>query len=210
MGVPQSAPNLGQAPPVLRVHSISKHGEDRLRILETVGKGVWTHHRSKGSVICGREKCPPAEHRKGGQWKGYAFSLLWLPLEKRWLPTILEVPENLELDLRNQLVPGEAWVCWREHNEAKKTQKVRGRRAGPAVDFSHLKIESALQGARRVYHDPFLEFWLDNPMPDRVLVEMIEDFGIVKPLPPEPKPETTGELLSRYRTRLQETRGAAS
>src|SRR4029077_4456212 len=89
--------------------------------------GLATHWVNKRSEHCQQEDCPANWHRTKSYWRGYTAILGWNHLVKLWMPYVLEVTPNLELDLRGVYRRGQVWEIARPPVRGTKKYPVVGR-----------------------------------------------------------------------------------
>src|SRR5579872_6707943 len=110
----QGPPTSGANSYVLSVFSVAPGTSTVLRMLSEEVDGLGTHYTGHGPAYCDPGACPATLHRTKYQWRGYVAAELWSDKLKRWAPTVLEVTESCELDLRYIYRRGQQWELSRE------------------------------------------------------------------------------------------------
>ena len=103
--------------------------------------------------------------RSGTLWKGYICSELYFEGANHWLPIVLELTENLELDFRDRAKRGQVWRVWRlpigkKHKSACQASLVEEQE--PADWPQPFDFRSVL---RHLYHVERLPESVTNPTP---------------------------------------------
>ena len=161
--------------------------------------GLFAHWARSRSVYCDPEGCPSGIHKEPKFWKGYLAVRLYNPRSGKWLPTVLEVSEHLELDLRGVLERGQLWEIARLPQTGKKRQPVFGklleRRAAGSCppDFCVLPVLVHL------YHVSTICLDAENPLPPRVMVEEQEEAPPAKYAPPSRPQERPVKTFAQLR-----------
>lgn len=168
-----------------------------LRTLSPSYCGLFTHFTTKGSVLCDPGACPGAIHSLRQIWKGYAAVEVWLPQRGRWIPSVLELTEHLELDMRDLYERGQVWEVMRPKTVKKKHFPVTGKllsildptKLREAFDFRPI--------LRTLYHVQEIALGIKNPLPPRVYLEPSQDAPPMPTAGPakEPAPEPTREFI---------------
>ena len=136
--------------------------------------GLLTHYESKRSFPCDGESCLRCKKSFDVVWKGYAAVLLWDKAAKQWWPTVLEVTESLELDLRGRVQHSGMW----EITRAVATKPGRH----PPIVGHEMKRGPApllcptfdlLPAVHWLYHDYEIKVALPSPIPGRATVSMV-------------------------------------
>jgi hypothetical protein len=132
--------------------------------------GLYTHWTRGRSQACRGADCVPAVHKGEQIWKGYVASAVWVDSVKRWHPTVFEITEALELELRGHYARGQIWRLIREPEGKKKRSPVRGklletrdeRETPPAFDIIPALVV--------LYHWPELALDAESRLPTPVCV----------------------------------------
>jgi hypothetical protein len=175
----------------LRVFRVCPGVQVIARTLSPSYKGCFTHWSRKKSILCLGSECNPADHKTQKLWKGYALVELYDQVAAHWLPTVLEISEHLELDLRGKYKRGQVWEFSREKEQGKKVTPVMGRlleQRDPDTFPREFSFVSVLQ---HLYHAETIDLSCHNPLPDRILVTHSEGAP-----PPQPSGESPGNLLT--------------
>lgn len=159
----------------LRVFRVEPGMQICVRLLASEIRGVMTHYHRGRSQVCLGDDCPPAMHRDKQFWKGYIASEWYDKKLKLWFPTVLEVTECLELDMRGIIERGQVWELFR-HAEAKKGEPVRGA-LHETLDASRLREPfDILPVLRTLFHClGAFPMPVKNPLPPRVLIQPASD-----------------------------------
>jgi hypothetical protein len=152
---------------VLRVNA----GESLvLRLLQSTYHGILTHYLRKRSWVCEGEDCPAARHHTPSQWRGYVPANLWHQDSQLWYPTVLELTEHAELDLRGRLERGQLWCFSRAPDGGDRHFPVTATLIGghdPDIVPAPFDV---LPVVRTLYRAPYLVLDKDNPMPAKTFV----------------------------------------
>ena len=168
--VPSGRPNASPAVrlEVLRVRS----GHSAIvRFLSERYVGFKTHWKKPRSQCCYGDACPPDRHKCDVTWKGYCAGEEWKPALELWVPYVLEISENLELDFRGVFGRGQTWEIWKERTVKGESEPVQGKlleSLDPATlpkEFDFLPVVCAL------YHVNILPAFCANPQAPRVFLE---------------------------------------
>lgn len=168
----------------LRILRIERGTSTVVRTLGESYRGCFVHWNGERNEYCpGESDCPPRLHKPDNTiWKGYVAVEQWRQDLNRWLPTLLEITEGLELDFRGRFDRGQVWELSRApQQKKKKATAVRGvlletrdeSTFPPAFDFRPHLVS--------VYHVNPVLLLHDNPMPPRMLLEPSEGAPPVKP-----------------------------
>jgi hypothetical protein len=110
-------------------------------------------------------------HKVAPQWKGYLSVETWHAAKRLWLPTVLEVTEHCELDLRDHYQRGQVWEVSRAKEVTKKKQPVRATLLEQCDEKTFPQPHDLLPVLRTIYHHLQISLEHENPMPGRVMVE---------------------------------------
>lgn len=159
----------------LRVFRVEPGMQVFVRMLSPEIRGVMTHFHRGRSQVCMGDDCPPAMHREKQFWKGYVACEFYDKKPKLWFPTVLEVTECLELDMRGIIERGQVWELFR-HAEAKKGEPVRGA-LHETLDAAKLRDPfDIIPVLRTLYHClGVFPASVKNPLPPRVLIQPTSD-----------------------------------
>lgn len=94
-------------------------------------------------------------------WRGYVAALVWDRAAKKWLPTVLEVSESLELDMRGIYSPGQVWEISRGQKQKDKKPPYVGRLVDQSLSlaiFAPFDVRPIVEG---LYHCRGMQ--LDQP-----------------------------------------------
>lgn len=203
MGSSLSAPNPGQSPERLEVFRVAEDTQEILRVLEYPVKGVLTHWINRRSEYCpGDGRCPPSQHNKGSLWKGYAFAHRWVESQQRWKEVVLEVTEYLEVDFREKLQPGQCWEISRAKGNPKKHYPTVGVFHSEPEPGSQFRVKPVLPVVRNFYHCPTLNFTVVNPMPSRIVCDVIDAIAPRFKLPEPDVQKPSEEQIRRLKERI--------
>lgn len=167
---PAHAKKMPVATRRLQTWRIEEGSRHYVRFLAYSALGMYTHWYNKRSNYCKGEHCNPIMHRVDPVWKGYAPVERWDKESNLWLPEVLEVTENLELDLRGQCARGQVWDLYRELKKDRKQMPVVGvlvEERDPdlfPLAFDILPVLKAL------YHTSDIRLVHENPMPSRIFL----------------------------------------
>jgi len=165
--------------------------------------GLLTHWDKRQSRPCLGKECPTGLHQQPSYWKGYAPVLVWQARSKNWLPTVLEVTEHLELDLRGRRLRGEEWKLTRDEQTGKHKTPVMGEHIQTLEKVpSAFEIKPCLI---HLYHSTDLVFGAKNKLPARSMIEATEgppplEAGPADGLPPD-EHQRRLDVWNRFRNR---------
>ena len=168
---------------VLRVFRIDEGEEVYFRTISHDYGGLLTHYKGVGHYCPGASSC--TMHSVKMQWKGYACVDIWDPVFKSWIPWVLEITENAELDMRGRWRRGQVW-------RLKLPKDVPGREVcGVRAEYvEDCKIETLPQpfdfsaNLFWIYRANPIVLDQPNPMPPR---------KVLKPAEAAPPPGHTGK-----------------
>ncbi len=204
---PASAPPPSQTVRV-EVHRVAEGQAAIVRVLSPVVDGIITHWiRGRGQYCPGEETCPPANHRFQSYWKGYVAAHVFTKEGNRWLPRVLEITESLELDLRHVYRPGQTWEVFRRPRAGKKIYPVEGRLIEDCTSPPPGKVFPILPILQNFYHAPGLVLGQKNPMPERIVCEILESVAPLFKLPSEKPAEPSPEEIERMREQRKKLKG---
>lgn len=199
------------SPQPLRVLRILAGESWTVRFLASKLRGMGTHWHRGLSVPCFKKECPSDVHKTPFFWKGYAPVIVWQPKLGNWLPTVLEVTENLELDLREHDLFGQEWTLSRAEQVGKKRTPVVGELVQTLpreqLPKNVHKVEPCLQ---HLYHTIQLPPHVPNELPSRPVVEIIEGPPPMLPAIDQERPLSGKEVravLDQARARLRDDNG---
>lgn len=166
-------------------HSLSSHtalrvfrvrpGESwSIRTLSAEYGGIFTHYTKERSVYCDPDDCVAGLHRTERFWKGYAAVEVYDQRAAKWLPTVLEITEHLELDFRERFDRGQCWELWRMKETRKKKEPVQGtlleerdpNTFPPAFDYVPVLLA--------IYHLERIDLSAKNPRPMKIYLPASE------------------------------------
>lgn len=176
----------------LAVTRIKEGQKLHVRSLVDAYGGLMTHYKGR-SVYCDRNnECRLCRTHPDRIWKGYFAAEAWDPVHKWWVPTVMELTERCELDLRHRFARGQTWLFSRaEQVSAKKTPVVAS--LFEEHDPASVPLPFEIYGALRIlYHVQHIDLTTKNPLPDMVFVEPTRDTG--------PAPAGMGEKPGDKRT----------
>lgn len=175
-------------------------------------RGIMMHWARGGSVPClPGDDCPPALHRSGSTWKGYAPVRSWDHTLGAWVPYALEITEALEEILRGRDLRGEVWRLSRQRKK-NKPGTVQGTleetRSEPAL-LHPFDVRPVIQ---RRYHCAELVWDVPNPIVPKLTVEttvalpptslpLIDPYRSTKPAAASPPGENFVPIGERIRAR---------
>lgn len=132
--------------------------------------GLFTHFAQARSWYCPPEGCQRPWHKLGRFWKGYAAVELYDGVKGLWAPSVLEVTENLELDLRGIYRRGQLWELSRLPQTTRRKLPVQGRlleERNPADFPPAFDIVPVL---KHLFHADAIDLSARNPLPPRTVV----------------------------------------
>lgn len=136
--------------------------------------GLITHWLKGSSQRCFGDTCLPCRSNMDKVWKGYAPAIFYVKAEKHWLPTVLEVSESLELDLRGIVRRGQEWHLTRALAGRKRKPPTIGRWIRQLHADSLPPAFPTDQAVRVVYHDNLIETDVPSPLAARSMVEPLQ------------------------------------
>lgn len=164
----------GARTPRLRVFRIDPGTQWYVRVLSPEYGGLFYHWVGRGkygrSHYCQGPDCSPTLHKGRRYWKGYAAVEVWVEAESHWVPTVLEITEHLELDLRGRWKRGQTWILSRAEETAGKPAPVVGQLSEenpPGSVPPSFDVKPALQ---MLYHEERIHLGEPNPLPARQYV----------------------------------------
>lgn len=154
----------------IRVFRVEEGDAVIARFLSYSHLGIMTHYVRKRSLYCpGDAECCPANHRLDKFWKTYAAVELWNDARKVWFPTVLEVTEHLELDLRDICKRGQLWELWR-HKGGSKSSPVEAKLLEERDPETMPRAFDFMPVLQHLYHVSRIQLSVKNPLPPRVVV----------------------------------------
>lgn len=198
---------------VVRVLRIEKGQSATLRMLSPLGLVVNGIPRIAGCMTFfkkhthyfDRQNPPGGIKTTDLVWKGYLAAELYDQPTNRWYPTVFEVTEHCELDLRYRYDRGQVWKVRKElPTQKKKNPTVRAELLEerdpdtfpPPFDFSGVLWH--------VFHYPNVVLDVPNPLPGRTMIEASSGDpppGVQAPVKPFMPP--TAEQLSALHARMR-------
>jgi hypothetical protein len=166
-------------------------------------QGLFTHWKDPHSVYCPDDgTCYWRKCQEEQIWKGYTPVLFWNTSTANWLPTVLEISEKLELDLRGKWKRGQEWVLTRAQELDRKKKPVRGRLAVVQRPSENLPEEfdilPVLSAVFRVAH---VKLGKQNPLPMPQTMLPFES-AAPKALRPDDQAPASPEVLQKLRETL--------
>lgn len=157
----------------LRIFRVEPGQVVHMRTLSPAYSGLMIHYQKRSLYCPGEAHCPPAMHKCGLSWKGYAAVELYDKNPKLWVPFVLEITEALELDFRDVWKRGQVWKLWREAQDSKKPTPIQGK-LQETLDGERLRPEfDILPPLYHLYHTTSVQLGWSNPMPPRTFLEAI-------------------------------------
>lgn len=190
----------------IRVFRVEEGDAVIARFLSYTHLGINTHYVRKRSLYCpGDAECCPANHRLDRFWKTYAAVELWNDGRKVWTPTVLEVTEHLELDLRDICKRGQLWELWR-HKGGGKSSPVEAKMLEERDPDTFPRPFDFMPVLQHLYHVTDIRMNVKNPLPPRVVVaESIGDGPAILTVPESARPrQSTAEDFEAARRRFME------
>jgi len=163
------APTPGQKF-ALEVTRVRDTGEWIVYVISDRYYGLFTHYTKQGSRACQGVDCRFCKAVEK-VWKGYAAVELLHKEAKCWVPTVLELTEHAELDVRGVWKRGQMWGFTQRVPEGKKHPAVTGQLLPPRKDPvvpAEFDIRPVLKNFYRLIELPPT---IPNPLPPRVVVE---------------------------------------
>jgi hypothetical protein len=199
----RSGERSSPSPAPVKVLSVPESMPITVRFLANL-QGLDTHWIN-GTVPCpGREECPPANHRRGVIWKGYAAVQAWDEIRRLWVPFVLEITECAEEYLRDRELRAEVWTLFRAEKKG-KTDAVVALYCGQVDEEKLSPPFDIVPVLCRVFHVDKLKLGRPNPIAPRLLLEPVA--GEAPPMPTEllqlGTPENTKEDMERARELLR-------
>lgn len=156
---------------VLRIETGQTYG---VRLLSPAYVGLMGHWYPKGkghTVYCRGDDCPRHFHSLPRIWKGYGAVEVWQRDGNLWLPMLLELTENVELDFRGRWRRGQVW-------QVSKPASKKGKRGGVQAvwirDDDAAKIPPAFEIVpvlQHLYREDAFDLTARNPLRPRVMVQ---------------------------------------
>jgi hypothetical protein len=203
--------NDGENPPMngdrfaVRVTRLKAGQSCTIRTLSLALWGLLTHYVKDRSMYCpGRGECPVTLHAQGSVWKGYIAAELWSDQTKRYYPTVAEITESAELDMRGRYKRGQLWTLSRPPSAT-------GKRCPYVATLLESQAEAdcpppfdVIPLLQQMYHRLDVRLDAENPLPGRIFAAAHE--GVGPQLGDVEKVASQEELRSAYK-RLMEERG---
>jgi hypothetical protein len=143
----------------------------KVRLLSHELKGCFTHFIKDFSRYCAGYDCNPADHRTQRFWKGYAAVQVYMPTGSLWMPAILEVTENLELDFRGKWRRGSVWELSRARRTTKKWPPIVGVKISETCPDPLPEPFDLLPNLLRLFQVEQIALDQVNPLPPRTWVK---------------------------------------
>lgn len=171
MGQPVVSP-VAIAPGSFRlvVFRIAEGSSWHVRTLSDAYGGLLTHWKAGRSMMCEGKDCRLCRADGNTIWKGYFAAEIWDGKNRWWSPTIVELTEACELDLRHRFQRGQVWLFRREKSATKKKTPIMASLVKESVQEELPAAFDLHAVLRTVYHVPSIDLTHKNPMPDRVMV----------------------------------------
>jgi hypothetical protein len=177
-----------------------------VRTLSYALKGLFTHFKGQRSHYCAEGDCDRGLHAINRQWKGYVAAEIWFQSSARWVPTVLEVTEHCELDMRDLYARGQVWELSRAKESTKKKMPVIARLLEQREEKTFPAPFDIMPVLRTLYHRLDIELSQENPMPGRVVLlpsqgeppPMKLHAGVQEKIAPEDK-EKVRQMLDQFR-----------
>jgi hypothetical protein len=163
-----------------------------VRMLSERIDGCQTHYVKNRTQYCpGDADCPPLKHKEEMRWKGYVAAESWEQASGLWIPTVLEITERFERDVRLTFARGQVWeLIKRVQTQRHKHPPLEGRlletlaAEGLPLEFDVLPTLEVL------FNFPGMRLGVENPLSARVMVSPSVGAPPAKfAPPPTPKPD---------------------
>lgn len=199
-----AADNARPQPLQLRVFRVEPATTEHVRLLSYAYGGLFTHW-GKRSLYCDPRGCRVSGCPRGERyWKGYGLVERWVEQALIWVPVVLEITENLELDFRGVWARGQVWRLTRMGQEGRKKTPVTGRMV-ETLDPDSVRPEVGIGSVlKAMYHVDQISLEAKNPMPPRTYVEPVKGApppGMGERAPVETR--ATPEQLAKMRELLR-------
>jgi hypothetical protein len=139
-----------------------------LRTLSRSYGGLFVHWVKDKSRYCAGRECRSDWHKLDRQWRGYAAVEWYDKKSSLWIPTVWEITENCELDLRGQYDRGQVWRVGRAKGGKGKQEPVSAVLMGfLAADLVPPEWDYRVV-LYHLYHITEVDLSHSNPMPSRL------------------------------------------
>lgn len=216
MRVPSFRAAGGKVPPTYRLElfRVGAGVSIFVRTLSPVLLGCLTHWIAGQSEYCrGDGLCRHDWHKTKQFWKGFIAAEIYDQGGDLWLPTVLEITERCEQDMRLAYRRGQVWRLSKEKGDkkhkmpltAKLLEEINPETIPVAFDMRPVLLS--------IFHVPEIEIDVPNPLPPLVMV---------KPTPAnragatisveggsEPTPERLPRMVDLAKTGRQQSNGKA-
>ncbi len=149
-------------------------------------RGCFTHYHLNRSCYCpGEGRCHPSIHRLRTDWKGYAPVYQWHEGPNVYIPDVLEVTANLDLQLQGRDLVGENWLISRDTSK-KKNGPVSGDLLG-RTDQATLQVWfDPLPALQWLWPQTEILLGVPNPLRSRPVMPII---AALRPASTDPRPQ---------------------
>lgn len=175
----------GSTPPVrVQITRVRSGSTLHVRSLSETYSGMLTHYLDPSQYHDPDGKCQFCHTRSRIQWKGYFAAEVWDQSRQLWFPTVFELTESSELDVRGIFARAQVWEFTRLPDTKKGKRDKRYPTIGSlqeTLDASKLAPSfDVLPVLRTIFHAPDLELGIENPTPERVFLNPSADAPPVK------------------------------
>lgn len=144
---------------------------DVLALSESYG-GCFVHWVKTRSHYCDPDGCQPSMHRNHQRdWKGYFAAHAYDEQLSLWIPVVMEITSNAELDMRDRYARGQIWRISRLPELAKKKMPVTAELVEERAPADVAKDFVILPTLYRLFTRTDVRLDQPNPMPPRTHVE---------------------------------------
>lgn len=189
----------------LRIHRTDEDTSWSVRMLSDAYDGLFTHWLRGRSEYCDPDGCQHCGRRLKRTWRGYCAAEVYLQGLNKWLPTVLELTEALEVEFRGVYQRGQVWRVWRNKETTDDREAVRGElveyvdpdQLPPAFDYRPPLL--------KVYAVERIQLGIANPRPGKILMPLSDGPAPRLLIPgPEPKTAAPARPTDAQRARLAE------
>lgn len=200
----------GSLPPVrVEICRVRSGQTLHVRSLSETYSGMLTHYLDPSQYHDLAGKCAYCHTKSRIQWKGYFAAEVWDEPRQLWFPTVFELTESSELDVRGLFARAQVWQFSRLPDSKKEKRIKRYPTIGAlqeTLDATKLRPAfDVLPILRTVYHAAELELGVDNPTPERVFLTPSTDQPPVNARKKSKPEKMSAEDHAALRERMRET-----
>ena len=194
----------------IEVTRVKSGSELYVRTLSESYSGLMTHFLQLSQYHDPDEKCPWCSYRAPLAWKGYFAAELWDVPRKLWVPTVFELTESSELDLRGVYARAQVWRFKRPPD----SKRGRALKRYPTVGVLQENLDGSkltpafdvLPVLRTMYHCPTLHLGIENPTAERIFASPVEGAPPAAFARSSEAPAGNNESIKDFARRLKDMR----